>query len=192
MDIIPTSSIILVAVVPQPRDLEIARVLGWYRIPLRYAPKIIDVDYLALYQPTLFGKGHACQVEFVAEVKGNELTTRQELFREEKDHPRAKEEYYKIQLGSLTHLPHPIKAGKWKRLTFLYTLGEMFRTAKSMDDLILKSEHRQLLWRTLKERVDQKNHYHSNHNETVEIDPQILALLMGPLQIDESQAQYMD
>jgi hypothetical protein len=187
MALIPSSSIILVAVVPHPRDLEIARVLGWYRIPLRYAPKIIDVDYLAFYQPHPFGKAHACQIEFAAEVKGNELTTRQELFREEKDHPRAKEE-----LGPLIHLPQPIKAGKWKRLTFLYTLGEIFQSAKTLDDLILKSEHRQLLWRTLKERSDQHLNYHAQGFENVEIDPQILVFLMGPQQIEESQAPYLD
>ncbi len=43
----PPTALMLVAVMPSPRDLEIARVLGWYRIPLRFAPKIIQVDYLA-------------------------------------------------------------------------------------------------------------------------------------------------
>ncbi|NJN44676.1 MAG: hypothetical protein HC806_08140 [Anaerolineae bacterium] len=46
------TSLLLVAIIPSPRDLEIARVLGWYRIPLRRAPKVVAVDYLAFYQPT--------------------------------------------------------------------------------------------------------------------------------------------
>ena len=41
------NSLILVAVITTPRDLEIARILGWYRIPLRSAPKVIAVDFLA-------------------------------------------------------------------------------------------------------------------------------------------------
>jgi hypothetical protein len=52
MQIHPTS-LILVAVLNNPRDLEIARLLGWYRIPLRSAPKVIAVDYLAFYQTGL-------------------------------------------------------------------------------------------------------------------------------------------
>ena len=35
---------------------EIARLLGWYRIPLRTAPKVVAVDYLAFYQPSAFGE----------------------------------------------------------------------------------------------------------------------------------------
>ena len=50
------TDLILVAFMSTPRDLEIARVLGWYRIPLRTAPKVVSVDYLAFYQPASFGK----------------------------------------------------------------------------------------------------------------------------------------
>ncbi len=47
-------SLILIAVMPNPRDLDIARLLGWYRIPLRFAPKVVDVDFMAFYQPGIF------------------------------------------------------------------------------------------------------------------------------------------
>ena len=50
MDQLPQpESLILVGFIPSPRDLEVARVLGWYRIPLRTAPKVISVDYLDQY-----------------------------------------------------------------------------------------------------------------------------------------------
>lgn len=52
------NSLIFVSYIPTPRDLELARVLGWYRIPLRTAPKVISVDYVAFYQPASFGKDH--------------------------------------------------------------------------------------------------------------------------------------
>src|SRR6185295_15045247 len=94
------TSLVLVCLLPAPRDLEIARLLGWYRIPLRTAPKVVAVDCLAFYQPAAFG-GHGGQIEFIAEVRGHELTTRAELLKDEADHPRAKEEYYKIQIGRL-------------------------------------------------------------------------------------------
>ena len=75
----PDESLILVGVMPSPRDLEIARVLGWYRIPLRFTPKIVYVDYLAFYQPAAFGKGHENCIEKFAPVCGVELTTRREI-----------------------------------------------------------------------------------------------------------------
>ena len=48
--ILPETALILVAILPTPRDFDIARLFGWYRIPLKSAPKIISVDYLAFYQ----------------------------------------------------------------------------------------------------------------------------------------------
>ena len=113
----PTQSIILVVVLPSRRDLEIIRLFGWYRIPLRSAPKIIEVDYLAFYQTAAFGEEHRWRIESFAEVKGHELTTRSQLFRDEPDHPRAHEEYYKIQLGELQYFPTSIMADQWRRIT---------------------------------------------------------------------------
>jgi len=103
------TDLILVCLIPSPRDLEIARLLGWYRIPLRTAPKVVAVDYLAFYQPSAFGE-RGGQIEFIAEVRGHELTTRGELLRDERDHPHANEEYFKIQLGGLEKLREPIRA----------------------------------------------------------------------------------
>ena len=115
---ISSSDLVLVCLLPEPRDLEIARLLGWYRIPLRTAPKVVSVDYLAFYQPGSFGE-HGGQIEYVASVRGHELATRAELLKDEADHSRASEEYFKIQIGSLERLSKPIVAKKWRRLTFL-------------------------------------------------------------------------
>jgi hypothetical protein len=149
----PDSALILVAVTPEPRDLEIARVLGWYRIPLRRAPKVVDVDYLAFYQTAAFGEEDRWQISSVAAVRGVELTTRGELLRDEADHPRAREEYYKIQIGALQRLPQPILANAWRRVTFLYTTGEILRQARTINDLVVKNEDRSLLWQSLRERA---------------------------------------
>jgi len=50
MEKLEADDLVLVAILPKPRDLEIARVLGWYRIPLATAPKTIRVDWIAFYQ----------------------------------------------------------------------------------------------------------------------------------------------
>lgn len=169
--------LVLVCLLPSPRDLELARVLGWYRIPLRTAPKVVAVDYLAFYQPSAFGK-RGGRIEYVAPVRGHELTTRIELLRDEPNHPRAHEEYFKIQLGALERLPHPILAGKWKRLTFLYTTGEYLLKAKTLNDLVVRSDERQSLWQSLRDRVADASRYHTDLPE-VELDPAILAMLLG-------------
>src|SRR5512144_345243 len=98
-----STSLILVAILKAPHDLEIARLLGWYRIPLKTAPKVVAVDYLAFYQTGAFGE-HRWQIQFTAPVLGHELTTRGELLRDEAEHPRASEEYYKLQVGALEPL----------------------------------------------------------------------------------------
>ena len=171
------TDLILVCLLPSPRDLEIARLLGWYRIPLRSAPKVVSVDYLAFYQPAAFGE-RGGQIEYVAQVNGHELTTRSELLKDESDHPRAKEEYFKIQLGGLEKLKEPIKTDKWKRLTFLYSTGEYLLNAKTLNDLVVEGEERNLLWRSLRERAENEQLYKTDLPEA-DIPPEILAALLG-------------
>jgi hypothetical protein len=179
-----SNSLVLVCLLPRSRDLEIARLLGWYRIPLRTAPKLVAVDFLAFYQPASFGDTGG-RIQFVAEVRGNELTTRAELLKDEPDHPHAREEYYKIQIGSLEKLSQPILAESWKRLTFLYTTGEYIFKAKTIQDLVVKSEERQTLWKALRERSMTGQTYRTEP-EDFELDDVLLASLLGIQQISES------
>jgi hypothetical protein len=170
--------LILVAVVTSRRDLEIARLLGWYRIPLRAAPKVIAVDYLAFYQTSAFGEEKWC-IQWLAPVRGHELATRADLLQDELDHPRAKEEYFKIQLGPLERLEVPILAGKWRRITFLYTTGEYLLGAETVNDLVVRSEERQFLWQALRERAGAGQSYREPELDELNLDPQILATLLG-------------
>jgi hypothetical protein len=162
------TDLILVAFLPTPRDLEIARLLGWYRIPLRTAPKVVAVDYLAFYQPSSFG----------------ELTTRGELLKDEADHPHAKEEYYKIQIGGLEKLKEPVIADKWKRITFLYTTGEYLLQAKTLNDLVVDDDERQVLWRSLRERAENEQLYKTDLPEA-DIPPEVLIALLGIKEVQE-------
>ena len=162
---------------PMPRDLEIARLLGWYRIPLRTAPKVVTVDYLAFYQPSSFGECGG-RIEFVAPMRGHELTTRRELLKDEPDHPRSGEEYFKIQIGSLERLSNPILAGRWKRLTFLYSTGEYLVKAGTLNDLVVNDDERALLWRSLRERAENEQLYKTGLPEA-DIPPEVLIALLG-------------
>jgi hypothetical protein len=145
--------LILVCLLSGSRDLEIARFLGWYRIPFRTAPKVVAADHLAFYQPASFGVPWG-RIKSVVPVRGHELTTRAELLRDEPDHPRAGDEYYMIQLGPLEKLNRPITAKKWRRLTFLYTTGEYLLNASTLNDLVVQNNERQVLWHSPREWAD--------------------------------------
>jgi hypothetical protein len=177
-----STSLILVCLLPTRRDLEIARLLGWYRIPLRTAPKVVAVDYLAFYQPAAFGE-RGGKIDFIAEVRGHELTTRGELLKDEANHPRANEEYYKIQIGGLEKLKEPVIADKWKRITFLYTTGEYLLKAETLNDLVVDGDERQLLWRSLRERAENAQLYKTDLPEA-DIPPDVLKALLGIKELD--------
>ncbi|MFM8367685.1 MAG: hypothetical protein ACKOBD_02895 [Chloroflexota bacterium] len=171
------TDLILVCLLPTPRDMEIARLLVWYRIPLKSAPKVVSVDYLAFYQPASFGE-RSGQVEYIAQVRGHELTTRGELLKDESNHPRAKEEYFKMQLGGLEKLKEPIKTDKWKRLTFLYSTGEYLLNAKTLNDLVVDGEERAVLWKNLRDRAENEQLYKVDLPEA-DIPPEVLMALLG-------------
>jgi hypothetical protein len=172
------NSLILVAVMNQPQDLEIARVLGWYRIPLKTTPKVVAVDYLAFYQTGSFTE-NKWRIEYLAPVRGHELVTRAELFRDQPDHPRAQDLYYKLQLGPLEKLDAPIQAEKWKRITFFYTTGEYLEHARTMNDLVVHSDERRLLWQALRERAEHSNLYETQALPDIDLDPDLLMAILG-------------
>ena len=154
MESVRPEHLILVAILPTPKDLEIARLLGWYRIPLQTAPKTVRVDWLAFYQPKSFGEDR-WRVRYLAPVRGHELVRRIELLADEPNHPRADEPYYKLQLGPLRELDRPIHADGWQRFTFLFTTGRRLLRARRLKELTVSStaEHDRL-WRMIRERAD--------------------------------------
>ncbi len=179
---IQESDLVLVCVWPQRRDRDLARLLGWYRIPFAKAPKVVAVDALAFYQPrTAFGPQEGGQIVYTAQVLGHELTTRLELLRDEPNHPRAREEYYKIQIGPLERLPRPIRAERWRRFAFFYTTGGRLLAAASLDELVVRDEERRILWRALRERAEAEP---KPLPPPEDLPPEVLAALLGFSQLD--------
>jgi hypothetical protein len=115
----------------------------------------------------------------IAPVLGHELVTRAELLRDEPQHPRAHQEYYKIVLGDLIQLPNPVLAGNWKRITFLYTTGEYLRLARTVNDLVVHSEERKILWQALCERGVAGGYQTAPIQPSVDLKPAVLAALLG-------------
>jgi hypothetical protein len=125
---------VLVAIMNNRRDFDIARDKGWYRIPTKYAPpSVSEAAVLAFYFTRAFAKKWT--VHWYAPIRGHELVRRGDLFPDEPDHPRADETYYKIQIGPLAALEHPIPSMRWRRITFIDTTWDRFTAAEEINDL---------------------------------------------------------
>ena len=142
---------ILVAIMNNPRDWEVAQTEGWYRIPVKKAPPDIpNIDYLAFYFTAKFGSDKWA-IHYYAPVEGHELLTRAQLFPRQPNHPRAGNWYYKLMLGPLRHKLPPIVSTKWKRITFILTTGDRFERALEINDLFQRESSSGRQYVTLKE-----------------------------------------
>jgi len=147
---------VLVAVMNNPRDLAIARQRGWYRIPLRRAPRHIGADYLAFYLTGAFPEGLRHRITFYAPIRAYRLATRAELFPEEPDHPRARERYFRIEMGPLQELERPIPSDKLRRITFISTTTERLYHAHEIKDLWDRGRDQKELWTALHTSMPRK------------------------------------
>jgi hypothetical protein len=118
---------VLVAVITRPADLEKARDEGWYRIPLRRAPRSLAAEYLAFYQTAAFDD-ERWAVRYLAAVRAVSLAARAALLPGEPRHPRASDRYYRFALGPLVALPAPVPSRRLRRVTFIpTTYGQLLR-----------------------------------------------------------------
>ncbi len=126
---------VLVAIMNNHRDFKIARDEGWYRVPVKHAPEsTTEASVLAFYFTKAFG-GDRWSIRWYGPVRGHELVRRRDLFPEQTDHPRADEAYYKLQLGPLMELEHPIPSLRWRRITFIESSWDRFNAAEEINDL---------------------------------------------------------
>jgi hypothetical protein len=63
-------------------------------------------------------------------------------------------------------------------LTFLYTTGKYLLKARTLNDLVVQSDERQLLWQSLREREANEQAYQTDLPEA-EIPPEVLMALPG-------------
>jgi UV DNA damage endonuclease len=141
--------LVLVAVMNNRRDFEVARDRGWYRIPLKRAPRQVGADYLALYQTKAFGP-EKWTVNYYAPIRRYRIVTRAELLPEEADHPRAQDRYYKVEIGPLQRLPRPIPSRRLRRVTFIPTTLRRLLSAQEINDLWCGGPSEEALWEAFK------------------------------------------
>ena len=137
---------VLVALVNNRRDLEIAREQHWYRLPVRHAPpRAVSAPVLAFYQTAAFG-AEKWAVNYWAEATAWDVVTRRQLLPDQPNHPRASQKYYRLALGELQRLPHPIPSRRWRRITFIVTHWERLQEAAEINDLLHGTIWEERLW----------------------------------------------
>jgi hypothetical protein len=141
---------VLVVLMNNQRDFAIARDQHWYRIPLKKAPERgIRAPILAFYQTKEFGE-EKWSINYYAHAVAWEIVPRVQLLPNEVEHPRASELYYKVELGELRRLPHPIVSRKWRRITFIVTHWGRLEAAYEISELLHGTIWQERLWRALR------------------------------------------
>ena len=87
----------------------------------------------------------------------------------------------------------PIRAEKWKRITFFYTLGHLFNQAENINELVVKTDEREILWKNLRERALTAGTY-GEKQETIlsSLDPAIIKFLGSIAGIDSQDEELFE
>ena len=126
---------VLVAIMNNRQDMEIARTARWYRVPLKHYRRPLDISYLAFYQTKAFGRRERWAIHYYAPVRSWAIVKRKDLFPDEPWHPRVEEEYFRIEIGPLQRLPRPVFSPRLRRVTFIHTTLEKLLDAREVGDL---------------------------------------------------------
>lgn len=132
---------VLVGVINRKRDLVYAREEHWYRIPQARMPRGINAEYIAFFLSGAVFKERSGGIHYYAERTGLELVYRKDLLPEEANHPRARDVYYKVQLGQLREKTPPILNPTARIVTFIHTTWDRFVHAREIGDLYSTADY---------------------------------------------------
>jgi hypothetical protein len=140
---------VLVAIMNNVLDFNVAQEQHWYRIPVSSAKKRLKErwppQWLAFYQTKVFGP-EAWAINYYAPVRRIRRTTRRHLFPDDPSHPRADELYHKIEIGPLQRLPLPIVSARLRRVVLIPTTWDKFVSAAEINDLYDETPLEDRLW----------------------------------------------
>ena len=121
---------VLVGVLKNKRDQRILLKEHWYRIPVAHLPKR-KFNYIAFYQPAGFGK-KGKRIEYYAPVFKNTISKRIDLLPSEPTHPRANDDYLRVEFKKIIKLLKPIKNIIPRRISFGFTSLKTLLSAKDI------------------------------------------------------------
>jgi very-short-patch-repair endonuclease len=144
---------ILITIMNNALDFNLAHEQHWYRIPVVSANKWIKdawpPDILAFYQTKVFGT-EAFAVNYFAEVDHIQEVRRRELFPDQPEDKKSNQLYYKIFLKPLQRLIKPIISQRRRRIIFISSTMDRFTSAVEINDLYQGSSLEECLWKELK------------------------------------------
>lgn len=142
------NKIVLVCVLKDKRDLRILLKENWYRIPIAFLPRR-KFTHLAFYQPAEFGR-NGKRIQYYARVAGNKIVKRIDLLPKERNHPRAYDDYLKIEFAWIKKLAEPIKNIIPRRVSFGFTTLKSLLKAGDILELYGVSPTEQIVERGLR------------------------------------------
>ncbi|NJL36754.1 MAG: hypothetical protein HC899_08315 [Leptolyngbyaceae cyanobacterium SM1_4_3] len=129
---------VLVAILNNKQDMQIAREQHWYRIPVESVEKFLKQhwapEWLAFYQTKVFGD-EAYAVNYYARVQNICKVRRCELFPDEALNEKSQKQYYKLEISDLQRLEVSIGSDRRRRIHFISTTLEKLKTAVNISDL---------------------------------------------------------
>ncbi len=144
---------VLVAILNNRLDFNLAYEQHWYRIPVRNAKKLLKnrwpPQWLAFYQTKAFGQ-EAHAVNYYAQVLHISEVYREQLFPDEPHSEKSGRRYYQLFLTPLQRLPKPIFSRRLRRIVFIPTTVEKFFAASEINDLYDESPLEDKLWAEFK------------------------------------------
>jgi hypothetical protein len=141
----PAAATVLVVVMRDRADWARLQTEGWYRVPVRRAPRQAAADYLAFYHTAAFAE-EKWSIRTYAPVRAVRVARRRDLLPAEADHPRAGDAYFRFDLGPLLALEQPVFSRRLRRITFIHTTLERLQTAGDVSELWITQPLRERLW----------------------------------------------
>jgi len=144
---------VLVAIMNNRHDFEIAAQHHWYRIPVGRAGKWLKnawpPQWIAFYMTKVFGaEAHA--IHYYARVVDIRKVFRRQLFPWEPENDKSSRSYYQLFFEPLQKLPRPILSRRYRRIVFIPTTWHKFANALEINDLYKGSPLEDRLWAAMK------------------------------------------
>lgn len=144
---------LLIAIINNRLDFNLAREKHWYRIPVSSKEKWLKERWpprwLALYQTKVFGR-EAYAINYYAKVLDIRQVFRWELFPNQPRNDKSNRRYYQLFLEPLRRLPNPISSRRRRRIVFIPTTWQKFVNAGEINDLYDESSLEDRLWAVFK------------------------------------------
>ena len=158
---------VLVAILNNLLDFNVAREQHWYRIPVSSVDKWLSdrwpPQWLAFYQTKVFGE-EGFSINYYAQVSEVRMVLRRELFPDQPRDEKSERPYYQVLFDDLRRLPVPILSRRWRRILFIPTTWRKFSSAAEVNDLYDESPLEDLLWHELKQLK-----VHAERQEYIEV-----------------------